>query len=386
MVFIPRGSGSEILDNPKLIEMISGGLSPKVVMATIKDAGKECHFTASVKDKLAIQKACLEATPKWTDEETNTLQLKILELAQQTVKDLKNQVQLFLTSAENNDDTDNPEQYRELKNRLIRSGKVAVPFLLEHLSEDSPRKRRAILEVLADIGDKSDEIVQACRTKLDDTAPPVRAQAAKAVAALAGPETGEQLITMLNRRDNKNDAVALALGYMRYANAIEPLVTLLKTSRDADEKICAAFALGDMRAKTHGAPEALLEAILDDRDEKLRYTAAKAAALIGDRRTPQHVISAYSRLRGKQGSMELLEILGYFKSLPAANFLLELMDSNVNDLELHKLCKKTLVVMTGDENSDTTEQWRALIDNVLSNIPEWKEPKEPGKLPEPDQK
>jgi HEAT repeat protein len=373
-----RCAGNEILDNSKLLEAIKGGLSPKVVMASIEDA-KDCQFTATVKDKIAFQSACKEA--RWTEPDIDALQLKVNKLAQQTVKDMKQLVGLFLTAAENVGESEEDKQYEELLHRLALAGPSIVPPLIDNLSQESDRKRKGIIEALVRIGEKTPLVIKACRDRLDDTSPPVRAQAAKAVAALSGPETGAELLELFKRRDSKNDAVALALGYMHYEKAIEPLVSLLKNSRDSDERVCAAFALGDLRAKTFGAPDALLEAVLDEKDEKLRYTAAKAAALIGDRRTPLYVMKAFDRFR--QGRPEILGVLVYFKSIPAARFVADLLESNDND-QIRKAAAKTLELMT-NEHYESREQWIGFID-LLQVRPEWQEPKDTTKLPEPLEK
>ena len=365
----------EILDNDKLIEMVKEGVSPKVIMATIQADPKDCRFLSGFKDKILINKACKDA--KWEPADTDTLQLKVNELAAQGLKDLKNLVNLFLAAGENSDDEQNPQQYEELMHKLIRAGSSIVPYLRDNLSQESERKRRCVLEALGRIGDKSPDLIKEIVMLLDDPSKPVRAQAAKTVAVLSTPETGRALIIMLNRRDKKNDGVALALGYMRFEPAIEPLVTVLKTSREPDDRVCAAFALGEMRAKTFGAPDALLLGVLDDKDENLRDVSARACALIGERRTPSYIIKSFERFR--QGRKRLLETLGSFKSVTAARFLASQLEEN-DDNEVRKIASKTLEVMTS-EHYETKEQWISFID-LLTLRPDWQEPKENGALPD----
>ncbi len=371
-------SAVESLDNEKLLEMVKGGNSPKIVMLTIKASEKECRFTASIKDLTAIVKSCKEVIdPKWSAEEIDTLQAKVLELSTNGIKELKNLVNLFLAAVENDDETQNPQQYEELMHKLVRAGSPIVPFLRDNLTQESERKRKGVLDALGRIGDKTDDLLKEIVMLLDDPSKPVRAQAAKTVAILYTPTTGQSLITMLNRRDKKNDAIALALGYMRYEPAIEPLVTVLKTSRETDDRVCAAFALGEMRAKTFGAPDAIMLGILDDKEETLRDVCARGAALLGDKRTPYYITRAFERFR--PGRKTIITYLSYFKSIHAARFLANQLEDS-EDAEVRKAAKATLELMTG-EKFGTKEDWTGFID-LLGLRPDWAEPKENSKLPD----
>ncbi len=388
--FSRSSAAGELIDNEKLLEMIGGGtnpdgaLSPKVIMATIAASPKDCHFSSTVKDKITIQAACRAAKtdPKWTKEEIDALQVEVGRLATQTTTDFKNLVNLFLTSAENDDKVNNPQLYEELMHKLIRAGSAVVPYLRDNLTQESERKKAAVLEALGRIGDKTPELVKEIEMLLDDPSKPVRAQAAKTVQILSNATTGERLITMLSRRDNKNDGVALALGYMRYEPAIGPLVQVLKSSRESDDRICAAFALGEMRAKTLGAPEQLLFGVLDDRDEKLRAVCANALGLIGDKRTPSYITKAFDRFH--TGRLAVIDALRFFRTIYVVKFLAENLDiaeAGPDENEIRKLSLKMLETMTG-EKYETKEQWLAFIE-LLSLRPEWQEPKEAEKLPEP---
>ena len=94
---ISTASAGESIDNEKLLEMIKGGISPKIIMATIAADLKDCHFSYSVKDQIVLNKACKEVSdPKWEETDINTLQLKVLELSTQGIKDLKNLAYLNL--------------------------------------------------------------------------------------------------------------------------------------------------------------------------------------------------------------------------------------------------------------------------------------------------
>ena len=375
---ISTAFAGESIDNEKLLEMIKGGLSPKIIMASIAADVKDCHFSYSVKDKIVLNKACKEVSdPKWEDNDINTLQLKVLELSSQGIKDLKNLVNLFLASVENDDPEANPQQYEELMHKLIRAGPPIVPYLRDNLTQESERKRKGVLEALARIGDKTDDLQKETIMMLDDQSKPVRAQAAKTVAILSTAKTGPDLISMLNRRDKKNDGVALALGYMRYEAAIEALVTILKTSRESDDRVCAAYALGEMRAKTFGAPDALLLGILDDKDETLRDVCARSAALLGDKRTPLYITKAFDRFR--VGRKTIIVHLGFFKSIHAVKFLANQLEDN-EDNEIRKVAMKTLELMTG-EKYETKADWLGFIE-LLALRPEWAEPKETNKLPD----
>jgi len=361
-------SAGEVLDNTKVNNMIKKGVSLDVILKLMEPSvdpssrvqGTTFRFDASSEAIISIQEAANEG--KWTKEDAATLQKKITELAKKDEKLLKELVDRALNIFDNAD----PNEYELMMRTISREGKRIIPYLLVKTSEESERKRGGIIDAIGRIGDKSENVVREATNMLFDRSKPVRAQAAKAVVTLIDDTTAKELIGRLNSRTEKLDGVATALGYLGNMAAVEPLTKLLKNSGDSDTRICAAFALGELRAKNKETVEALLSAILDEHDEKLRETAATAvAAKLGDKRAPGHIIQAFHRYR--TGRAELIKPLSYIKDLAALDFLVEQVEND--DPRVKKAAHETLVLLTGEDAKDS-EEWRGII-TVIRGRPDW---------------
>lgn len=358
----------EVLDNAKVINMVKKGVSLKVILKLMEPSanpaeraqGTNFRFDSSSEAMIAIQEAGKEGN--WVKEDIAVLQEKITDMAKKDEKYLKELVDRALNVFENADD----KEYDSMMRTLAGEGKRAVPYLIAKMEQESDRKRSGVVDALGRVGDKSDAVVRAITLMLTDRAKPVRAQAAKSVQALSDENTAKELIAKLNSRVEKLDGVAMALGYLGNAAAIEPLTKLLKNNADSDTRVCAAFALGELRAKTPEAAKALLDAVLDDRDEKLRETAANAlAAKLGDKRAPSYIMKAFQRYRA--GRPELIKNLSFIKDFSSLEFLAEQADND--DPKVKKAALETFVLLSGEEAKDA-EECRS-ITPILRTRPDW---------------
>jgi HEAT repeat protein len=361
--FLSRASlSADIMDNAKLLRAIRANVSLDVMLKQIATSTSNCHFDSSTEALIQIQEAGKEGG--WKQEDVKALQMKVIEISMADQKRLQELVTTALNVFENANAED-PNEYDSMMRTLIREGRAVVPYLLKSIEQESERKRGGIMDALGRIGDKGDEVVRVAILMLFDRSKPVRLQAAKCVAALHGPSTCDDLVARLNNKNEKQDGVAMALGFLGDTHAFEPLVRLLKYSADSDARVCAAFSLGQLRARTPAATEALLEAVLDERDARLRDSAAQALALIGERRTPSYIIKAFERYR--QGREDLLRHLSFFKSGEAIEFLIEKIVSD--DPKIKKSSLEALRVLTG-ENLETSDEWRGWWD-VNKVRPDW---------------
>jgi hypothetical protein len=358
----------EVIDNAKLEKMIREGISLDVVLKLLEPTqipgemqkASNCRFDASSEALITLQKAGKEGG--WAPEDVKKMQTKIIELASKDQKYLKELVDRALNVFENADEN----EYELMMRELAREGKRVIPYLLAKENVESERQRGGIADSLGRMLDKSENVIATITRMLTDRSKPVRLQAAKAIVALADAKTSEELISRLNSRNVKLDGVAMALGYLGDAKAVEALTKLLKTTGDSDTRVCSAFSLGELRAKLPAAAEALLDAVLDEHDEKLREAAAIALGKIGEKRTPSYIIKAFYRYR--PGRDLLIRELRPFKDISALDFLVEQV--NNDDPKVKRASLETLRDMTGENETDS-DGWRGVVE-VLRTRPDWR--------------
>jgi HEAT repeat protein len=364
-----RASAAQVITNKELNEMISSGVAMDVILKLLeppitpneKTQAPNCRFDDSPEAMIAIQEAGKKGT--WPAEDIKKIQIKVSELSKKDQKFLKMMVDRARNVFENAD----PGEYDSMMRELTREGKRVLPYLMGAIEDERERVRAGIVDALGRQNQKDEATVRSISLMLTDRSKPVRLQAAKTIVALADEQTAKELIGRLNSRVEKLDGVATALGYLGNNAAIEPLTKLLRNSSDSDTRICAAFALGELRANTKDASAALLEAVLDEHDDKLRETAANAlAGKLRDKRTPAYIVSAFRRYR--QGREDIMKNLRYLKDLGALEFLIEQLEQN-DDPKIKKVAHQTLVELTGNEAHDA-EEWRG-IRNVLQVRPDW---------------
>ena len=361
----PNKLGGEIFDNEKLLEMIDAGASLKVILVKIDSS--TTRFNGDTKNLILVLQSCKKAT--WTQTDVDALQVRVMKECDKTKADTKAAVDRFLNVCLNWDSGDYDAAMRE----LMRLGQGTVPFLLQHWQEENPLKRKGVLDALGKLGDKSDEVTKSVVLMLNDREPGVRAQAAQTTANLAGANTLEDVIEKLRLRQYDNsDGLVMTLGYMKNPKAIPVLLDSLTHSENRDERLSAAWALGNMRVKDEASQQALLNAILDPKDERLRVAAAKAAGECGDSRAVSYISKAFARY--KEGRADLIDQLKYHKKLAAVDICIETLDAEDNQ-ELRKAAADTLKKITG-ENYDTSEEWKQWRE-INRDRPDWIETKKP---------
>ncbi len=154
-------------------------------------------------------------------------------------------------------------------------GASAVPVLVDALSDEDPRVRLAIIDLLGESSEP--EAIPALVGALRDPEWRVRWQAAEALGKLRNSAAVPDLIEML--ADSNKDvriAVAYALGRIKEPAAIEGLIKLLH-DREWRVRWGAAEALWEMGEE---AVPALIQT-LDKEDEYVRRAAVRALAQIG---------------------------------------------------------------------------------------------------------
>ncbi len=372
----PRARGGELLDNEKLNRALEQGIAPEVIAQKMKTS--QCHFDASLDALVDIKKAAEKGT--WKAEDIKVLQQAVIAAAD---GDKRRRIEL-VARAMNVFENADPDEYGRMMRILRTEGKPIVPHILDQIEQESERKRGGMLDALGQIGDKSDNVVKQAILMLNDRSKPVRMEAAKCVAKLAGANTCDDLVTRLANRDDKLDGVCMALGYLGDPKAADALVRTLKYAYDSDTRVCAAFALGQLRANSKDARASLLEAVLDEHDEKLRDSAANSLALIGEKQTPNYIIKAFQRYH--QGREEIIKHLASFKSATSVEFLLEQLENDAPKIK--RAADETLQVLTG-EKQPSVDEWKSWWE-VTRTRPDWIQvssdsPKipEPGAAPKP---
>lgn len=372
LLSLPAFCAEQTLDNEQVETMVKAGVQLDVILNMLQpsvnpneQSGQAFRFNDTPTAMISLQKAGLEG--KWAPEDIKKLQLKISELTKKDQKYLKELVDRAWNIFENAD----PAEYDLMQRKLEVERTRVIPFLLKGVDLESERKRAGTAEALGRIGaqtriaEKNELVMAVMFSMLTDRAKPVREKAARAVAAIQTPATVNELIAKLGNRSLKLDGVCLALGFIGDDKCVEPLARTLKLSPDSDTRVCAAFALGELRAKAPIAREALLEAILDEREPELRVAAAEALGKVREPRAPDYMIKAYHRFRN--GRDELIRRFDNFKDVKVLDFLVEIVEDT--DPKVKRATIETLRIMTGEEGS-TADDWRAII-QVLRVRPDW---------------
>lgn len=160
--------------------------------------------------------------------------------------------------------------------RALREiGTAGLPVLIDALSDEDPRLRLSIIDLLVAIGDP--DAVPGLIGALDDPEPIVRWNAAQALGALGGSSTVPDLLRLLtDASDEVRLSAAWALGHIGSEAAIDALIARLR-DRDWRMRWAAAQALWEI-----GAPAVpALIASLHDPEALVRRAAARTLAEIG---------------------------------------------------------------------------------------------------------
>ena len=158
---------------------------------------------------------------------------------------------------------------------LRQIGDLAVPVLIDALSDEDPRMRLAIIDLLGEIGEA--DSASALVGTLRDPEWRVRWRAADALGKLGDSSAVQDLLDMLT--DSSKDvrvSAAWALGRIGHASAVDGLIKLLH-DREWRVRWGAAEALWEI-----GEPAVpqLIER-LQDKDDYVRRAAMRALAQIG---------------------------------------------------------------------------------------------------------
>lgn len=348
---------AEVVDNSALNRALEQGTAPDVIYLKLKMSA--CHFDDSL-DALTLIKKSAEKGG-WPVDQVTQLQQKIMLVA---ADDKHRRVELVaraMTTFENDD----PVECEQTLAALRKEGRAIVPEILEQLDQESDRKRAGLLTALTQLGEKNDAVLTQALRLLTDSAPNVREAAACCVATLGGAPIYDVLAARLSEHDKPLDGVCRALGHLGDSRAVAALTHVLRRSDDTDARVSAAAALGQLRAGTRDARSALLEAVLDEHDARMRERAAEALALIGDKQTPEYIIKACERYR--TGREQLIKHLSAFKCAASINFLLQQLDNDAPSMR--KVANETLRNLT-QENFTTPDEWASWWD--LAKVrPSW---------------
>ena len=359
---LEAGAG-EIMDNTKLISLLENHISLAVIKPKLMNSDCQLNSDTSelIKFQIAAEKGGMDK--KDIDE---LLQIIIKESTRVSTK-MREWVSRFMNGCVNF----KPEEYDSMVRTLQREGKAIVPFLLEKIEEEDEKKRAGILDLLGKLGDRSEKVLQVVRQMLEDRAPGVRAQAAKAFADLGTPEGAKELIESLKQRKEFIDGIALALGYLKNPIATEALTKILDESPNMDGRIAAAYALGLLRTKEEKAILALLKkGIQDDRNSTLRWKSAEALGAIGDPRTVEYVKRVYQRYQDGRAELLLSLRQASFKQFDTVDFLIPCTNEDKQDVRV--AANLTLKFLTG-ENYNNFDEWSSWWE-INKSRPDWIRP------------
>jgi HEAT repeat protein len=171
---------------------------------------------------------------------------------------------------------------------LEEQGAVAVPPLLDRLTDDSSLVRQAAAIILMHIRDH--RAVPALVAALEDDAPAMRQVAARALRVFGDVATLPALTAALRDADPAvRGEAALALGGVQDTRALPALLEALHDP-NLDVQFAAAWALG--RIPDPRAVEPLIEVLTTNVDRGVGERSAEALGYIADRRAVPSLIAA----------------------------------------------------------------------------------------------
>jgi len=217
----------------------------------------------------------------------------------------------------------------------------AVVPLVSLLHDKDRSVREAAIEALRSIGTPAIEAVGTCLTASDLS---VQESASAILATIADERILAQLINTLRSGDwIVRMHTAKALGRVRNADAVEPLIPLLQDKVKAvrEEAAAALAAIGDAAipsllkalqhedwlvrlhaveslglAKSKRAVEPLLSIVFNDRDSAVREDAVRALGEIGDPQTVEHLFMVIREPGLRTVAVEALGRIGDRRAVP----------------------------------------------------------------------
>lgn len=228
----------------------------------------------------------------------------------------------------------------------------AVVPLVSLLHDKDRSVREAAIEALRSIGAPAVEAVGTCLTASDLS---VQESASAILAAIADERVLAQLINALRSGDwIVRMHVAKALGRVRNAGAVEPLIPLLQDKVKAvrEEAVAVLAAIGDAaipsllkalqhedwlvrlhaveslgKAKSKRAVEPLLSIVFNDRDSAVREDAVRALGEIGDPQTVEHLFVVIREPGLRTVAVEALGRIGDRRAVPVLIDIITSADS-----------------------------------------------------------
>ena len=173
---------------------------------------------------------------------------------------------------------------RDAVKTMIKFGDSAVEPLIKALEDEVWNVRYIAAEALRKIGDK--RAVEPLIKALEDKNTRIGSKTASALGEIRDKRAVLPLIKALEDEDeNVRYIAAEALGKIGDKRAVEPLTKALEDEYTRDSAVEALLRFGG------GAVEPLINT-LKDKDEEVRYKAAKALGKTGDKRAVEPLIKA----------------------------------------------------------------------------------------------
>jgi hypothetical protein len=99
--------------------------------------------------------------------------------------------------------------------------------------------------------------------------------------------------------------------------------------------------------------DALINALVDDRSDKVRSAAAVALAELRAERATRAFIKAYDRY--SEGREEILRAMRHFRTHEAIEFLIQCL--NEEDRKLSRAAHESLIMLTGEKFENSQDVW-----------------------------
>jgi HEAT repeat protein len=271
---------AETLNNQKVMELVSVGLSETIIIQKIK--ASKCLFDVSSKSLVELKKANVPE--------------KIIELIlstnKETLKQMKGAVQVAIQGFKDSSTAQRDRALRE----LVRLGSNALEELSKQgLTDDDARVRAGSATAIGMI--RHSDGLNPLFDVITDRTMEVRFAAAKAMRSVVPKNERDavyqRLTEILTDIDRPSDGAIMAFGYLGMKQALPALKKIASGDTSPEQRSAAIKAIG-LLADT-GSVEMIIKRLLDDRSEKVRIAAAISLAQIGDKKAIGALIKAYHR-------------------------------------------------------------------------------------------
>ncbi|MBN1257816.1 MAG: HEAT repeat domain-containing protein [Planctomycetes bacterium] len=308
LVFTGVGRGDEVLSNQDIIDLIKAGINSELVKIKIKTT--ENDFEVSAENMVILR---TEGVP----DDVIALMLSEAEKSSKAKQSRLDMNIRFLTS-------NRAEARQAAYLALLQLGDKARNEMLEMLSSNADtRLRAAICQTLGKM--KATEAIPLLQVLLDDPDSEVRLGAADGLAELGVSDAQRALIRIEGW--GESDREQPVDGYLRLAGLLgeraaqDGAILILQESINPTERSEAIRLLGLFKIKD--SARKLEQALIHDRDQEVRATAAKALARIGDPESPPVLITALKKDRPNR--IPLIRALASYRSKEVIPVLISLM-------------------------------------------------------------